>query len=171
MSTRLTRAQDCACHEMSPAAHLATGRVLAPAAAAACCLHAHLSREPCDGAAGTQIAGALGVSLWQRQATVLWDPKGDVPGDVRCHVRHFAWLRPPPFRLLLWAEVCYPGNAPLARRCGCMLPTRTSQLGALGRSRWRTDCRSLGSEPLAMPGRLRHRRVQPWHWHLHLCGL
>ena len=52
------------------------------AAAAACCLHAHLSREPWDGAAGTQIAGALGVSLWQCQATVLWAPEGDVPGDV-----------------------------------------------------------------------------------------
>ena len=61
------------------------------AAAAACCLHAHLSRKPWDGAAGTQIAGALGVSLWQCQAlgvslwqcqaTVLWAPEGDVPGE------------------------------------------------------------------------------------------
>ena len=34
------------------------------------------------GAAGTQIAGALGVSLWQCQATVLWDPEGDVPGEA-----------------------------------------------------------------------------------------
>ena len=33
-------------------------------------------------------AGALGGSLWQCQATVLWDPEGDVPGDVRCDVRH-----------------------------------------------------------------------------------
>ena len=47
----------------------------------------HLSREPWDGAAGIQIAGALGGSLWQCQATVLWDPD-DVPGDVRCDVRH-----------------------------------------------------------------------------------
>ena len=104
------------------------------AAAAACCLHAHLSRGPWDGAAGTQTAGALGVSLWQCQATVLWAP----------------------FRPLLWAEidgvVCYPGNPRVARRCGCMLLTRTPQPGALGRSRWHTDCRSLGSEPLAMPG-------------------
>ena len=46
------------------------------AAAAACCLHAHLSREPWDGAAGTQIAGALGVSLWQCQATVLCQVAG-----------------------------------------------------------------------------------------------
>ena len=94
---------------------------------------AHLSREPWDGAAGTQIAGALGG---RRQA--------------------FCLAAPPPFRALWWAEidgvVCYPGNPPLARRSGCMLPTRTLQPGALGRSRWHTDCRSLGSEPLAMPG-------------------
>ena len=68
-------------------------------------------------AVATQIGGALGVSLWQCQATVLWAPEGDVPGDVRCDVRHFGWLHPPPFRPLLWAEidgvVCHPRNAPL----------------------------------------------------------
>ena len=57
--------------------------------AAACCLYTHtsagrvhLSREPWDGAAGIQIAGALGGSLWQCQATVLWDPEGVTSGIV-----------------------------------------------------------------------------------------
>ena len=34
-------------------------------------------------------------SFWQCQATVLWDPEGNVPGNVRGDVRHFAWLHPP----------------------------------------------------------------------------
>ena len=47
-----------------------------------------------------------------------------MPGNVRGDVRHFAWLQPPPFRLLLWAEidgvVCHPGNAPLRLHCATM---------------------------------------------------
>ena len=107
------------------------------AAAAACCLHAHLSREP------RQLFYGL--------------PKANVPGDVRCDVvrcdvRHFGWLHPPPFRPLLWAEidgvVCYPGNPPLARSRS--LHAHLSR--SLGSEPRHTDCRSLGSEPLAMPG-------------------
>ena len=69
-------------------------------------------------------------SFWQCQATVLWDPEGNVPGNVRGDVRHFAWLHPPPFRLLLWAEidgvVCHPGNAPLRLHCAYLHAHRAS---------------------------------------------
>ena len=62
----------------------------------------HLSREPWDGAAGIQIAGALGGSPIEPRAVglmafsishsrpvrglpllFLWASEGDVPGDVR----------------------------------------------------------------------------------------
>ena len=62
-------------------------------------------------AVARQIGGALGVSLWQCQATILRVPEGNVSGDVN----YFGWLHPFPFRLLLWAEidgvVYHPGNA------------------------------------------------------------
>ena len=86
----------------------------------------------------TQIGGALGVSLWQCQATVLWAPEGDVPGDVR----HFVWLHPP------------VPTALVGRNRWCRLPPRKCAAAAafclhahLSRSRWHTDCRSLASEP------------------------
>ena len=58
-----------------------------------CCL---LPRKPprlhWPGIAGRNLT----PSFWQCQATVLWDPEGNVPGNVRGDVRHFAWLHPPP---------------------------------------------------------------------------
>ena len=91
-------------------------------AAAAFCLHAHL------------------VSLWQCQATVLWAPEGDVPDDVPGDVRHLVGAE-------IDGVVCHPGNPPLRLHSAQHTSAR-----ALGRSRWHTDWRSLGSEPLAMPG-------------------
>ena len=89
-----------------------------PSAAAGFCLYAHL--RVCRAAAllcgphlGCLWTAALGVSLWNAPATVLW--AGDQPGDVR----HFGWLRHP----VLTAVV---GRNRRCRRetlrCGWLLP-------------------------------------------------
>ena len=54
----------------------------------------------------------------QCQATVLWDPEGDVPSNVRGDVRHFAWLHPPPVPTALVGR----------NRWWCLLPRKPPRL-------------------------------------------